>query len=78
MLEAGQVRKELGVDEVAQVVTGLCGVVVDFADRVFRRGPTLPAIGRLEDVAVALALELCLRRLVVLEGVEVLEKEQPG
>jgi hypothetical protein len=78
LLEAGQAREELAVDEVAQVVAGHGGVVVELAVGVLGRSPCFPAIGLGQDEPVGLALQLCLGGLVVLQGVEVLQEQQPG
>src|SRR5436309_9770891 len=45
LLEAMQVRKELRVDEVAEVVAGQNLVVVKFAVQALGRGPAFPSIG---------------------------------
>jgi hypothetical protein len=44
LLEALEVGKELLVDEVAQIVAGHRGVVVEFAVLALGRGPAFPAI----------------------------------
>jgi|GEM_PF-686144 len=76
-LEAVQVGEELAVDEGDEVVAGEGGVVVDLAV-LFRRSPSLPAVGGIEDVGVFLAVEGGFGGLVVLEGVEVFQEEEPG
>jgi hypothetical protein len=81
LLEALQVGEELAVDELDQVIAGEGGVVVDpavLAPGDARRGPRLPAVWLVEDVGVLLAGEGGLGGLVVFEGVEVLQEEQPG
>ena len=78
LLEAVQVGEELPVDEVAQVVAGQRLVVVELAVLALRRGPALPAVGLVEDEGVLLALQRGLRRLVLLQPVEVLQEQQPG
>jgi hypothetical protein len=45
LLEAGQVGEQLAVDEVAQVVAGHGGVVVELAVGGLGRGPAFPAVG---------------------------------
>jgi len=77
LLETVQVRKELGVDEVAQVVAGHRVVVVGLAGCGLWRGPTFPTVGRIEDEAVLLAFERSFGGLVLLHRVEVFEEEQP-
>jgi hypothetical protein len=52
-----EIGKELGVDEVAEIVAGLRFVVVDLAVFVFGRGPFFPAVGFVEDEGVFLALQ---------------------
>ena len=78
LLEAVQVREELAIDEVAQVVAGLGFVVIDLAVRTFGRGPLLPAIGFVEDVGVLLTLKLSLHRPFFFQPVQVFQEQQPG
>ncbi len=77
-LEAVQVGEELAVDEGDEVVAGEGGVVINLAVLPFRGSPRFPAVGLVEDVGVALAVEGGLGGLVVFEGVEVFQEEQPG
>ena len=77
-LEAVQVGEELAVDEGDEVVAGQGGVVVDLAVLALGRGPRFPAVGFVEDVGVFLAVEGGFGGLVVFEGVEVFQEEQPG
>ena len=76
-LEAVEVEEEPGVDELDEVVAGEGGVVVDLAVLALGRGPRFPAIGLVEDVGVVLAIEGGFSGLVVFEGVEVFQEEQP-
>ena len=76
--EAVQVGEELAVDEGDEVVAGQGGVVVDLPIGCLGRGPRLPAVRRVEDGGVFPAVEGGFGRLVVFEGVEVFEEEQPG
>ena len=71
-----EVRKELLIDEVAQVVAGEGEVVVDLSVPAFRRSPFLPAIRLVEDIGIVLSMERASRALS-LEAVELFEKEQP-
>jgi hypothetical protein len=73
-----EVREELLVDEVAEVVAGEGVVVVELAGLVLRRGPGFPALRLFEDVGVFLALKLCLGGAVLFEAVEVFQEEEPG
>ena len=77
-LEAVQIGEQLAIDKLAQVVAGLCLVVVELAVLVLGRGPRRPAVGFVEDEGVLLALQFCLHRLVLLQPVEILEEQQPG
>jgi hypothetical protein len=61
-----QIGKELLVDEVAQVVAGFSGVVVQLAVLALGRGLTFPAVRLVEDKSVLLPLQLGLHRLVLL------------
>ena len=73
-----QVGEELAVDEGEEVVAGLGGVVVDLAVLALGRGPRFPAVGFVEEVGVFPAVEGGFGGLVVFEGVEVFQEEQPG
>ena len=77
LLEAVQVGEELVVDEVAQVVAGQGGVVVELAVLALGRGPAFPAIGLVEDEGVLLAFQRGFVGLVLLQPVEVLQEQQP-
>ena len=70
-LEAVEVGKKLLVDEVEKVIAAERGVVVNLAVFAFRRSPRFPAVGLVEDVGIALALQRGLGGLVVLKSVEV-------
>ncbi len=76
--EAVQIREELLVDKIAQVVAGQGPVVVGLAVLAFRRRPDLPAVGLVEDECVFPAGQSGLIGQVLLEAVEVFEEEQPG
>ncbi|MNR16805.1 hypothetical protein D3C85_1334330 [compost metagenome] len=52
--------------------------MVEAAVGLLRRGPALPAVLRVEDIQVVLAFQLGLHGLVLLQGIEVFEKQQPG
>jgi hypothetical protein len=54
LFEPVQVRKELVVDEVAEVVAGQRLVVIERAVLALWRGPAFPAVRLVEDVAVLL------------------------
>lgn len=77
LLETVQVGEELAVDELDQVVARLRFVVVDFAIPSLGRGPRFPTVGLIKNVDVFLAVEGGFGGLVVFEGVEVFQKEQP-
>jgi hypothetical protein len=51
--------------------------VVELAVLAFRRSPPFPAIRRIDDVRVALSLELRLQRTILLQRVEILQEKQP-
>ena len=76
--EAMQIREELEVDEIAQVVAGQGPVVIELAVLALRRRPVLPAVGFVEDEGVFPAGQGGLIGQVLLEAVEVFEEEQPG
>ena len=77
LLEPVQIRKELLVDEVAQVIPGHGLVVVQLAVLVLWRGPALPAVGRFKQVRILLAVQARFGRPVFFETVEVFRKEEP-
>ncbi len=78
LLEALQVGEQAHVHEVAQVVAREGGVVIQLAAAVLRRRPATPAVGLLQDGAIAAALQGGHGGPVVFEPVEVLEEQQPG
>jgi len=78
LLEAVEVGKELEVDEIAEVVAGEGGVVVELAGAVPGRGPGLPAVGFVEDRGVFPAVEGGLGGFVLFQAVEVFQEQEPG
>jgi hypothetical protein len=78
LLEAVEVGEELGVDEIAEVVSGERFVVVELAGLVFGRRPGFPAIGFFEKEGVFLSVEFGFGATVLLEAVEILEEQEPG
>ena len=72
------VGEELEVDEVAEVVAGEGGVVVELAVGGLGGGPGGPAVGRVEDVSVALAFEGGFFCLFCFAGIEVFQEEESG
>jgi hypothetical protein len=72
-----QIREELLVDEVAQVVAGERLVVVELAVLALRRGPAFPTVGGVENVAVLLPVEGRLIGEILFQPVEVFQKQQP-
>jgi hypothetical protein len=77
LLEAVEVGEELQVHEVAQIVAGQRGVVVELAVLALRRRPAFPAIRGIEDVGVWLPAESALHRFVLLQAIEVFQEKQP-
>lgn len=69
--------KELAVDERDEVVAGEGGVGINLAVLALRRRPRFPAVRFIEGVGVALTVEGGFGGLVVFEGVEVFQEEQP-
>ena len=78
LLEAVEVGKELGVDEVAEVVAGEGGVMIQFAILALGGRPRSPAVGLVEDMGVFLPVEGGLGGFVLLEAVEVFQEQEPG
>jgi hypothetical protein len=76
-LEGLEVGEELPVHEGDEVVAGQGPVVVDPTIRSFRCGPGGPAIGLIQNEGVALAVQSGLGGLVLLEAVQIFEKEEP-
>ena len=70
-LEAVEIGKELLVDEIEKVIAAQRGVVVNLAVLALRRSPRFPAVGLVEDVGIALALQCRFGGLVALECIEV-------
>ena len=57
LLEAVEIGEELLIDEIAKIVAGQSGVVIELAVLTLGCGPGFPAIGFVEDVGVFLALK---------------------
>ena len=75
--EIVEIGKELLVDEILQVIARERGIVVKLAVRSLGRGPALPAVGLFEFVGVCLPAEGGLVGAVLLQAVEILQKQQP-
>ena len=73
-----QVGEELLAYEVAEVVAGKGGVMVEFAILILGCGPGFPTIEFVEDVGVLLSLQLGFVGSVLFESFEVLQEEEPG
>ena len=78
LLEAVQVGEEFLVDEVAEVVADQTLVVVELAGFGFGRGPGSPAVRLVEDGGVGLASQGGFGGFLLLQGIKVFQKEQPG
>ena len=78
LLEAVQIGKELQRDELVQIAAGQCDIVIQRAVFALRRGPAFPPVRLVENEAVALALQLGLVRLVLLQRVEIFQEQEPG
>jgi len=76
--KAVQIRKELPVHKVTQVISRHRFVVVALAVLTPRRGPRTPAIGTVGNASVLPALQRGLAALVLLKVVEVFQEQQPG
>lgn len=75
LLEAVQVGEEFLVDELGQVVARKGDVMVKLAVLVLGRGPAIPSVGLIQDIAVLPALELRLRGTVLLQAVKVFQEQ---
>ena len=73
-----QVGEELLIDEVTKVVAGQSDVVVKLTVLALGGGPSLPAVGLVEDERIFLALQLGFIGLVLLQPIEVLQEQEPG
>jgi len=78
LFEGFQVREQLVVDEVPQVVTGCRFVVVNLPVRTFGSRPLIPAIGLVENPGVLPALKFRLGGFVLFQPLEVFQKEKSG
>jgi len=78
LLEALQIGEELSVDKIAQIIPRERLVVVRLAVFILGRGPGIPAVGRVQNVRVGLAVERSLGGFVCFQPVEVFQKQQPG
>ena len=74
-LEAVQIGEELLIDEDQQVIAGHGGIVIELVVFALRRGPSIPTIGFVEDEGVFLPIELGFRDLVVLQIINVFQKQ---
>ena len=75
--EAVQIGKQLLVDEIAQVITGLGLVVVELAITSFGCGPGFPSIGLVKNVGIFLPAQGGFVSAVLLKTVEIFQKQQP-
>ena len=75
-LEAVQVGKELGVDELDEIVASHRMVVVNLTV-LFRRSPRFPAVVKIKNGSVFFPIEGGFGGLIVLQGVEVFQEKEP-
>jgi hypothetical protein len=66
------------IDEVAEIVAGFGGVVIELAVLALGRGPGFPAVGRVEDEGVLLAVQRRFVGFVLLQAVQVFQEQEPG
>jgi len=74
-LEAVQIGEELLIDKDQQVIAGHGGIVIELVVFALRRGPSIPTIGLFEDEGVFLSIELGFRDLVVLQIINIFQKQ---
>ena len=72
-----QVGKELAVDEIAQVITGQGFIVIELAVFALGRSPGLPTVIFIENEGISLSLQTGFVGFVLLQPVEVFQKQQP-
>ena len=72
--ETMEVRKELAVDEIAEIVAGQCRVVVKFPVLTLRRGPRIPAIPCVENASVLLPFQRGFGGLVLFKSIELFQE----
>ncbi len=77
-LEPLQIREELQIDEVPEVVAGQGGVVVELTILALGGGPGFPAVGLVEEVSVSLPVQRGFIGAVLLQAVEVFQEKEPG
>src|SRR6267378_4717989 len=77
LLKTVQLGKELAVDEVAQIITGLRLVVVKLAVLALGRGPFLPAVGLIENEGILLPLQRGFISFVLLQRIQIFQEKQP-
>jgi hypothetical protein len=77
LLEAVQVGKQLQVDEVGKVGAGLRGIVVELTVLIFWRGPSLPAVGRVEYIGIFSSLQPGFLSFDMFQRVEIFQEQQP-
>ena len=76
-LEAVQVGEKLGVDELDEIVARHSMVVVNLTV-LFRRSPRFPSVVKIKNRCVFFPIERGFGGLIVLQGVEIFQEEQPG
>ena len=74
LFETVEVRKELLIDEVPEVITGKGLVVIDLTTAGFWSRPFPPAVVRIENIGVFFPLQLSLCGFVGFEGIEVFQE----
>jgi hypothetical protein len=77
LFETVEVRKELLVDVVPEVITRESLVMVDLTTAGFRSRPFPPAVVRIENIGVFFPLQLSLRGFIGFERIEVFQEQQP-
>jgi hypothetical protein len=75
--EAAQVREELVIDEIPQVVAGKRFILVDLAVLAFGCRPASPAILLFEKKRILFTIQFSLDCFVLLQAVEVFQEQQP-
>lgn len=77
LFELLEIGEELLIDEIPEVIAGLCVVMIQVAAFVFRRGPAIPSIGSVEDIVVTLPGKRGFIRPIFLQVIQIFYEKQP-
>jgi len=77
LFESAQIRKQLMVDKILEVITGHCPIVIKLSAYRLRGGPAFPSEIFFKDEVVRPSLKFGFHGLVLFQGIKVLEEQKP-